>query len=301
MPGPSSEHEVLVAMMKRSPTVLSGLLRRRVELGRISKITTLPASFSTPPAEYHADAGFVISTQRFERLVVLLEVQLSPQTGKLESWPAYEAVARRRHRAPACVVVLAPNAGVARWARRRVVLGPSGSTFRAIVVGPRELPRRLAKNVPAELAVLSALAHGRDPNGGAAIIRTAIRALDSVRSRAPETARLYFDLMAFKIKERIRAALEEMMPEGQTYLSDWFRDAEAKGIAKGIAKGEEREARRALREVLGARGLRLDAAAKRRISACTKLATIRRWTVRAATAKTLEDVFGSRYRSAARS
>ena len=83
------------------------------------------------------------------------------------------------------------------------------------------------------------------------------------------------------------------MAEGQHYMSDWFREAEAKGIAEGERRGRAEEARRALRTILSARGLGLDAASEQRIAACQDLDRLEAWIARAVTAATLAEVFAS--------
>jgi hypothetical protein len=96
-------------------------------------------------------------------LVVLVEVQLEVDVAKQWSWPPYQAAAGARYKCDACVLVMALDERVAAWATAPVSLGPGGSVFRAVVLGPSSVPRVAsddeAKRGP-ELALLSALCHG---------------------------------------------------------------------------------------------------------------------------------------------
>jgi hypothetical protein len=293
MPGPSSEHETLVTLVKKRPEAFVRLLAPRLGLERLRTVAPVAGSFSTAPAALHADAAFELRGGDGERIVALVEVQLRIDREKAKAWPAYEAVARRRHAMPACVVVITPSAAVARWAEEPIVLGPSGSSFRAVVIGPNELPRRVRASAPAELVVLSALAHGREGRQGLELVARALRVLHPLRKRDIETARLYFDLLASKMKEQVRRALEETMAQ-QPYLSDWLNEIHANGIAKGreegLAEGELSGRRRTLRAVLSARGL-LDGASVARLEACSDPDTLELWTARAATASTAAEIF----------
>jgi hypothetical protein len=98
-------------------------------------------------------------------LGIVVEVQLGVDEGKRYSWPVYAMAVRAKHRCPACVLVVAPDARVARWARRPIDVGPpEGSAFTPIVVGPDEVPvvtdAELAAQDP-ELALLSVEVHRR--------------------------------------------------------------------------------------------------------------------------------------------
>jgi hypothetical protein len=63
------------------------------------------------------------------------------------------------------LVVVTLSKRVAEWARRPIVLGPGLGAVTPLVLGPRELPEILDRDLATEnpeLAVLSAIAHGKD-------------------------------------------------------------------------------------------------------------------------------------------
>ncbi|MBX3695756.1 MAG: DUF4351 domain-containing protein, partial [Steroidobacteraceae bacterium] len=92
-----------------------------------------------------------------------------------------------------------------------------------------------ARSAP-ELAVLSAMAHGRDADiGKAARIAAAAQAasarLDDDRSR------LYFDLVLASLSEAARKELQAMDPAKYEYQSEFARRYVAQGKAEGKAEG----------------------------------------------------------------
>lgn len=94
---------------------------------------------------------------------------------------------------------------------------------------------RVAQQNP-ELAVLSAMAHGRDANvtraiGVAAAAQRAVRGLDLDRSR------IYLDLIMSSLGEAARCALTDMDPRKYVFQSDFARRYISLGRAEGIEEG----------------------------------------------------------------
>lgn len=107
------------------------------------------------------------------------------------------------------------------------VLGPSGV--------PVVTDARVAQQNP-ELAVLSAMAHGRDANVTRAIdiaaaAQRAASGLDLDRSR------IYLDLIMNSLGEAARRALTDMDPRKYVFQSDFARRYIALGRAEGIEEG----------------------------------------------------------------
>lgn len=96
-------------------------------------------------------------------LGIIVEVQLSVDPRKRFSWPVYRSGLRARLECPTCILVVTPSERVAKWATARVELG-MGDTFHAQVLGPTAVPvirDPERARVDPELAVLSAMAHGK--------------------------------------------------------------------------------------------------------------------------------------------
>jgi hypothetical protein len=183
--------------------------------------------------------------------------------------------------------VLALTTEIADWARTPISSLQPTSPIAPLVLGPREIPRvtsELAARRMPELAILSALVHGREP-GGEEIVRHAIVAADQLDD---ERTRTYYDLLWSSLGDVARAALEALMSlKNYEYKSDFAK----KYVAEGRAEGRADEARDILLALLTSRELGPSESARTRIGACTDRETLERWILRVATATTEDDVF----------
>jgi hypothetical protein len=163
---------------------------------------------------------------------------LSIDERKQFTWPAYVANLRARLTCPVCLLVVAGDEAVARWAARPVKIG-AGNYFAPLVLRPACVPEitdaSQAQNDP-ELAALSAITHGRDADiHKAAQIARAARAASSCLDE--DRSVLYLDLILVSLSEAARGELEIMKPAGYEFQSDFARHYYAQGRAAGEAKG----------------------------------------------------------------
>jgi hypothetical protein len=231
---PSFRHELLVELFRNRGELACALLNElgvsfdhdRVVLGSVDLSQVAPTT-------YHADAVVELLNRSGQRVAaVIVEVQLRPDAGKLYTWPHYVAGLHARLKCPVVLLVVAPDAKVAAWARREITIGP-GFSFTPKVMGMAELPRitevEIAQRLP-ELAVLSAMAH---PEVGVAT--TTIEALSTL----PEAQnRLYFDVVMSALPRLLRQALEAQM-EGYEYQSEFARKYYNQGREEGRHEGRE--------------------------------------------------------------
>jgi len=78
--------------------------------------------------------------------------------------------------------------------------------------------------------------------------------------------------------------------EHREYHSELFRSIYAKGAAEGSAEGEAKGEAKAILAFLSARRIPVSAAIRKRVLACTDVATLDVWVRRAAVAKTAAEV-----------
>jgi len=152
-------------------------------------------------------------------------------------------------------------------------------SLRPIVLGPESVPviRGVsgASGSP-ELAVLSAMVHGRSESA----LDVGKAALAVVRTLDDDRAALYTDMVLFSMRAAARVILEDLMANGTyRYQSDFAKRYLAQGRAEGKAL-----AVLAVLAVLAARGVKVPAAVRARVLACTDAATLDGWIGRAATA-----------------
>lgn len=263
---PSLLHEVLLELFRNCPTLASDLLRDALNV-------TLPphtaASIDSEnltqvqPAEYRADLVICLNDDRTV-LGIIVEVQLSPNPDKPYAWPAYVTTLRARLRRPVVLMVVAPDEPTARWARRSVELG-DGNLFTPLVIGPGSVPivtdEERARADP-ELAVLSALVHGRHADAGLAA-RIAAAAQLASRDLEDGRATLYYDLSQMTLSEGARKVLKHMTIANYEYQSEFARRYFAQGMAEGRTEGKtEGKADLLVRQLTRRFGSLPDAAAK---------------------------------------
>jgi hypothetical protein len=216
---------------------------------------------------------------------IVIEVQLGRDPRKRYTWPLYAAALHAKLECPTCLVVVAADDDVARWAAEPIGTLQVGSAFTPIVLGPASIPvitsAKEAERLP-ELAVLSALAHGREPGAleiGRAALRAAARLDDERRT-------LYTDLILYALGSAAREALEiDMNLTDYEFKSEFFKRKIAEEAKK---EGDRREAQ-AILAVLVARGLAVTEDVRSRVLACTDIPTLDRWLARAATASTADE------------
>ena len=191
------------------------------------------------------------------------------------------------------VLVVTPSAATAKWAARPIELG-GGNQYRPLVVGPNGVPKLTdharARREP-QLAVLSVMAHGRGEVTTATALGVA--AVKAVSRLSEEQRLLYSLLIEANLSEAARKAIE-MQPGLEKYFSEAqrrnYERGRAEGEAKGKAEGEAKGKADAVLKILMRRGLTPSADQRRRIVACTDLATLERWLERSLSASSVDEL-----------
>lgn len=236
---PSQLHEVLLQLFRNRPLLAAELLRDalRIELPDFTEARIDSADLTeVQPAEYRADL-VVLLLDGVPVLGIVVEVQLSQDDRKRFVWPVYVATLRARLKCQVCLLAVTVDEAVARWAAKPIDLG-NGSRFVPLVLRPSGVPEVTDEDqaqADPELAVLSAMAHGRDVDAEksvqiARVAEAAIAGLD------PDRSKLYFDLVRHSLSEAARRALQAMDLRKYEYQSDFARRYIAEGRAAVISK-----------------------------------------------------------------
>ena len=126
---------------------------------------------------------------------------------------------------------------MARWAGKVIDLG-GGNRFVPWVLSLSGVPEitdeKRAKEDP-ELAVLSAMAHARDPDTTKAVRLAFLAQMASIGLDA-ERSRLYCDLVLHALPEAARQALKAMDASKYEYQSEFARQYYGQGKADGVAQ-----------------------------------------------------------------
>ena len=303
---PSRDHESLLELFRTHPQlVVHLLLQCAAELGELEALGALRAdAYDTieiasadlnqlSPTEYRADLVLVLRRAGSPVLVVIIEVQLSPDPPKRYSWPVYLTTARARHKCPTILVVVTPNEAIAHWASKPIELG-AGSVVRPIVIGPRQVPHvqslEQARAFP-ELAVLAAIAHANAPDA----LEQGAFGLAATRGLTHDEAKVYSDWILASVGPAVRSALEEAMKQNWEPRSEFFRNLIAEGLnqgrSEGLAEGEAKGLAGALLTVLESRAVQIDANQREQILTCCELPRLRQWLQNALNATSIDQVF----------
>ena len=287
---PSIAHEAAVELLRRNPQLAAALLASagvRVPAGAAAVLAD--SNLSVPePTELRADV-VTVHQGAAGKIVVVTEVQKDPPDGdKRRAWVAYLALAQVEHKCDAALVVIALRERTARASGRPIATGHPGFVLTPIVIGPDTTPAPDGLGgwqVSAELAVLAVLTGALDL-GDADTQRLVLRAIARLDAERRE---IYIRPIRATAPAAVRRALEELMA---TVFRDEFIDGL---LEQGRAEGEERgraqgEAAMVLR-VLTARGFTVPDEIRQRVQACSDLDQIEAWGDRAATARSLDEIF----------
>ncbi len=275
--------------MRALGATLPAYAKARIESADFTQIT---------PVEYRADLVVLLSRGK-PVYGIVVEVQLKKDKVKHYTWPLYAVALRARFRCPVSLLVVAPRKSVAAWAGLAIELG-GDAWFRPHVLGAADVSQitdAAEACASPELAVLSAIAHGKGPYG-ARVGRAAILA---ARQLPGDAGMLYYDLVKDALGPAAKRALEEELMNLNTYvwksepIKTWIREglreAKEQGLASGVAEGRAQGVATSLREVLDARGLTLSDAQAQAIDECVDLVRLRNWLRRALSAAAVNEVF----------
>jgi hypothetical protein len=237
---PSQIHEAFIFLFRNRPALAAELLRDalHVEVPNYSEARIESSDLTElQPAEYRADL-VVLLYEGVPVLRIVVEVQLQPDEAKWYSWPNYVTGLRARIRCEAYLLIVAAEDSVAQWASQPIKLGGESRVV-PLVIGPSGVPvvtDEDAAKVDPELAVLSAMAHGRDADVGRAL-QIALAAMAASVGLDASRSTLYSDLVIASMSEAARKALQSMDPGKYEYQSEFARRYVAQGVAEGRAEG----------------------------------------------------------------
>jgi hypothetical protein len=279
-------------MFRENPSLALLLLEQILHfpIPEHTSVSVVEAAFDQlVPIEFRAD--LVIEVKQGDQVVfaVILEVQLGEDPAKKCTWPVYLTVTRaRRQGCPVCVLVVAPDVKVATWAAKPIELGLPGDTIHPRVLGPPELPRVTdpaeVRRQP-EIAVLSAMAHGNEPDG----LKVVMAVLDGLVGFDESMASVYRTLIYDALGEALRRKVDQMNLEriGPFQEPPFVVKLKEIGRAEGQAKG----LKTALLKFVARAGFTLSEEERARIDGCDDPAVLDRWLDNTFEAKSAADLF----------
>jgi hypothetical protein len=281
---PSIEHESVVEIIRQRPEIAARFLRDQldVQLPPYQQVRLEAADLNDlTPTEYRADAVVTLRDASGDTpaLGIVIEVRLNRDGDKWWSWPAYVVTLRARLRCPTMLLVICPDAAEARKCATPIELGHPGFVLHPLVLGPDRVPvvtdLDQVRGAP-ELAVLSAIALSSHPDYLKILDTLAAALATTDRDRAVQ----YAEIMLAVLPDGRRQYWEVLMT-AQTFefQSDYARRLRAEGEARLVLA------------VLEARGIEVPDSVRARITGCSDPDLLEAWGRRAATIRTIDELF----------
>lgn len=318
---PSPRHLGLVALFARTPGLVAALLHRvGVTLPPFDAVAAAGNDLGQPGlSERRVDLALRFTRAGATVAAALVEVQLGRDPDKRFTWPAYWINLRDQLRCEVHLLVVTLDRGLAAWCRRPIE-SPQ-FRFAPLVIGPDEIaavtaPAEIA--LSPELAVLSAMVHGR---GDPALVRSVLnglQALDaSIRSHYIALVLSVFGGGARRTKEadvNELIPLSGLRPDLEPTMSDWRFQA---WLDKGLTRAEAMKATldelfelvwkqlerpaivararaEAILELLADRGLAVPEVVRSELLACADVERLRRLQRRALTVRSADELLPRR-------
>lgn len=245
---PSLEHETPLMLFREEPALVPALLREAlgIEVPAFATVDVAESGFNeAQPVELRADMVIELrdgTPGRHPVMGLVVEVQRARDEDKPYVWPRYAAALHARLRCAICLVVIATDDAVARWAAMPIRTVQLGSAFVPLVIGPEQVPRLSVERARCEpwLALLSVLIHGNGPGG-----HDAITAAAAALAALPDAqASVCYDAIWAVLDSVGRRALEdEMQPGKYVFKSDLALHYIGVGREEGREEGRLAEAR----------------------------------------------------------
>jgi hypothetical protein len=298
---PSIPHEAPLELLRSQPLLAAVLLRSQRVAVPASATASLASSEATSsvPTERRADAVVVLADPGGPRLAVVIEVQLRYDADKLYSWPTYVVQARAAHRCPAVLLVICPTSATARRCRAPILTGHPGFDLAPLVIDSTTMPAAdLPETAPAgpEVAVLGVLTGALDL-GEDSVRRQVLASLANLEADRLKT---YTVFILNAASPSVRKELEALMTTTEFHndfvdrlMAEGTERLLARGKAEGKAEGTAEGLAQMILRVLSARGVETPPAERERVLRCSDTSQLATWGDRAATATSIDDVFGA--------
>ncbi|MET7568006.1 hypothetical protein ABZT04_05815 [Streptomyces sp. NPDC005492] len=297
----TSTHEGMHRIFQERPEILAPVFG---ELGfplttkaTVDAVTTDVTE--TRPLERRVDTVLRIAPSDGGDFLLAIEAQSDKKEAKGASWAYYIAYLQAKYRLPVLLLVVCQDRRTARWATGPFDCGTLGWTAQRtypLVAGPDNLPvitdtRTVANKLA--LAVLSAVAHVRNPKCGA-ILEAIGSVLQELQDTDPETVGYFAEFLEINLgdtpagmKWKEIMSFVSYFPGRGTVRETAYLEGKAEGEAAGRAEGEAK----GILFVLEVRGIPVPDSVRERITTCTDLDRMDVWLERSRTVERAEDLF----------
>jgi hypothetical protein len=291
---PSPRHDTINKLFRERPEAAVEILRdlMGVDVPAIASVRLERNDFNDRPSkDFQPDTVITVGSAQAPIHGIVVEVQQVKAAEKRRQLPRYAAALWLMLRCPVTVLCVCLDRDVAAWYAQPTPTDLPGFVFRAMVLGPREIPMITDRDeiiAHPELAAMGVVIHGRDRR----VAEAFVRAMETLKN---EHAPQYYEYAYSMAAPAVRRILEELMPTDWPVHSPFAREHFGRGKAEGREEGrvagrQEGEAAALLR-VLTARGIEVPEDVRARILACADARQIETWLDRAVVAISLGEVF----------
>jgi hypothetical protein len=298
---PGSAHDVLIVALREQPPLLGALVEKLTGTPLPRGLTPVDSAVRfVKTAEVRPDLVF----RRKGKQWAIVELQGRYDPAKRRRWLLAASVLLDQTGVLGDVIVITARGDVARWALKvahlRSRLGTKLALTPVVLHLGEDSAEALLDEKRPELALFAAWAmqsrHGPKARAvveraieltsrlAAPLRRAQMRAIVSVLSEPMLAMLREASMNPDKIPETPAARKTRLFCEGQ---------ARKRGRAEGEVKGEVKGKRDALLALLKARGVALSVEEQAVLRACADAAKLDRWIIRAATAASASEVFGT--------
>lgn len=192
---------VIRAMPRTAATIVGRLLA--VELPQYTNaVMCSPEALDGMPPEYRPDCTVLLADNDGAPVhAIAIKVQLPSDERVNDGWPACLTWTRERLELPTMLLVISPDQGLVEWCQQPIAVNPT-FVLRPLVIGTDDIPLVTASDEAEhspDLAILSAMAHGNDPEHGERV-RFALSA--AVAKVDDETANLCREIVSAASSEQ---------------------------------------------------------------------------------------------------
>ncbi|MFB9832442.1 hypothetical protein [Actinoallomurus acaciae] len=293
---PSPLHDTINKLFRDHPRlavdILHGVMGVDVPVDRPVRVESNDFN-DRPSKDFQPDTVIVVGSPREPVHGIIVEVQQEKSEAKRRQLPRYAAASWLMLRCPVTVLCVCPDPDAAAWYAEPIETELSGYVFRAVALGPREVPvitDSEAVVAQPELAMLGVMAHGRNRK----VLQTFTDALKTVKD--DEHALRYYEYAYVMASPAARRVLEEIVsstdwPVYSPFAKEHYGRGKADGLEEGEAKGEAKGEARSILTILAARQIEVPEDVRARIRGCVDMEQLDAWLRRAAVANSIADLF----------
>jgi hypothetical protein len=285
---PTPRHDTINEMFREHPEFAVEILRdlKGIEVPEAAPVQVESNNFNDRPSQdFQPDTVITVGPPQETWHGIIVEVQQEKAASKRRQLPRYAAQLWLMLRRPVTVLCVCPDPRAAAYFAEPIATELPGYVFRAVVLGPNDVPV-ITDPVEAaahpELAAMGVMMHGRrEP-----VLKAFVDALELVE---PGDAPQYLEYAYNMAAHAVRRLLEELVSS-----TSWpvYTPFAKQHFGRGKAEGRTEEGVHAVLTVLESRGIEISESARARINACTDLQEIHAWLKKAAFVQAVDELVG---------